>query len=330
MPTWTPVVDVSHHQGVIDFNVMRSRGVVGLILRATNGTVGDRRVGEYYRNARAAGFPAEQIGFYSFLNPKRADGRSTALATAALIREITGRTDVLYMLDIESYRNEYPNPGTVTVRRAAFSAYIREHWQTFVAAMPGCRVIAYSNAAFWNGPDGPNDDQLAAELEWIVPRYPVHSVAGYDRVGRPGAPSTWDEWAFARAPGPFPPRGAKWAGWQFSADFNGQGPVYGCQSSALDLNIVDADAWARWTSTDTVDRPEVVVPPPEPPQEDDMVVKTLWNPKGSEAVYCVEDGVHISPATRKAWREDPKVHVIEISGDPHPEMRASIEHAAGE
>lgn len=61
-----------------------------------------------------------------------------------------------------------------------------------------------------------------------------------------------------------------------------------------------------------------------------MVVKTLWNPKGSDAVYCVEDGVHISPATRTAWRQDPNVHVIEISDDPHEPMRASIQHAAGQ
>lgn len=41
-----------------------------------------------------------------------------------------------------------------------------------------------------------------------------------------------------------------WAGWQFSADFNRQGSRYGVSSSALDLNIVDSDAWARWTSSD--------------------------------------------------------------------------------
>lgn len=331
MPAWTPVVDVSHHQGVIDFNVMRSRGVVGLIIRATNGTLNDRRTAVYYRDALAAGFPADQIGFYSFLNPKRADARTSAEHTARLIRGLTGRTDVLYMLDIESYRNEHPNPGTVTLRRAAFAAYIREHWAAFVAAMPGCRVIAYSNRAFWNGPEGPNDDELAGDIEWIVPRYPVHSVDGYDRVGRPGAPPTWDEWAFARATGPFPPEGATWAGWQFSADFNGQGPVYGCQSSALDLNIVDAAAWARWTSTTPVDRPEVITPPPPPtPEEDDMIVKTLWQPTGSEDVYCIEDGVQISPAIRQAWRADDRVHLIEVYGDPHPEARASIEHAAGQ
>jgi hypothetical protein len=41
----------------------------------------------------------------------------------------------------------------------------------------------------------------------------------------------------------------KWAGWQFSAGFNRQGAGYGCQSSDLDLNIIRADAWERWTSS---------------------------------------------------------------------------------
>lgn len=65
------------------------------------------------------------------------------------------------------------------------------------------------------------------------------------------------------------------------------------------------------------------------PKENDMVTKTLWSAAGSESVYCLEDGpIHISPALRQAWRDDPNVHVIEVYGDNHKETRESIEWAA--
>lgn len=259
--TWAPITDVSEHQGAIDFAKMRSRGVVGVIIRATNGTRVDRRVDEHYAGALAGGFQPHQIGFYSFLNPKRGGATYTAEVTAQVIRGITGRTDVLYMLDVESYRREHPNPGSITIAGAEWAAYVRRHRDAFVSVMPGARAIGYTNQAYWNGSEGPRDDELARELDWIVPRYPVHSVAAYEREGRPGDPATWSEWAFAQAPGPFPPRGARgWQGWQFSADFNRQGPRYGCESADLDLNIVDAAAWQRWTTPTEDDMTPLAVP----------------------------------------------------------------------
>ena len=49
-------------------------------------------------------------------------------------------------------------------------------------------------------------------------------------------------------PGPVIPDGAlDWKGWQFSADYNGQGPHYGTAEGSLDLNIVKTDVWQRWT-----------------------------------------------------------------------------------
>lgn len=268
---WVPVVDISRHQGAVDFAKMRARGVRGLILRISHGLVLDDRAEIYYRDAIAAGFPADQIGWYPFLNPKRGTGAQTATFAVDHIRRISARSDFFYMLDVENYRNESPNVGLAPVFGAAYAAYIREHIATVLSSSPKSRVIGYTNRAYWNGNvvgvEWVGDDQLAAELDWIVARYPAYSPAAYERRPLPASPDGWADWAFNVAPdGPFPPRGGTWSAWQFSAGYNRQGAAYGASSSDLDLNIVHPDAWARWTAT--------AVPPtpiPQPPHmEDEM------------------------------------------------------------
>lgn len=287
-----PVVDVSRHQGAIDFRVMRARGVRGLILRATHGRTADDRATGYYAAALAAGFEPREVGWYSFINPKRGSGRECAETTAGLILGFTrGERPAFYMLDVEGYVSEPPRVGelawpTGAPHRAGFSAWLREHNDTIRAVLPDTPVLAYSNAAYFDGQVG--DFALAAGLEWIVPRYPVSTPAGYARWPLPDVHG-WEEWAFARAPqGPRSPMGVAWAGWQFSAGHNGQGPVYGCQSGDLDLNIVRPDAWARWTSD-----PSPITPPTIPSPEEDPMPK-LIRPDGDAAVF-VTDGF------RAAW-----------------------------
>jgi len=263
---WTTMIDVSEHQGAIDFRTMRARGVDRLILRVTHGQTIDKRCRTYYPDAVAAGYEPWQIGWYSFINPKRGSARATAQVTADLVHTITGRTDQLMMLDVENYRDEAPNRGTQPVTGPAFAQYLRDWISAYRADMAGTVTVAYSNSAYWNSKDGPNDARLAAELEWMVPRYPRYSHAAYDRGGYPPDPARWDEYAFGMASGPFPPAGSGvWEGWQFSAGFNRQGPTYGCQSSDLDLNIVRTEAADRWW------RQPLPPPPQPPPTKDDTV-----------------------------------------------------------
>lgn len=259
---WTPVVDISEHQGNINFATMKMRGVSRVLMRITHGQKMDANVLTYYQNALAAGFHRDHIGFYSFINPKRGSGKVTAQATASAIRTVTGgRTAVLYMLDVESYMNETPLVGTSPVRGTEFAAYLREHIGTIREELPGVYVFMYSNQAYWNSSLGPQDSQLAGQYEWLVPRYPIYSTLGYDRLGYPPAPPQWNVYAFKLAGGPYPPAGAEdWQGWQFSAGYNKQGPVYGCQSADLDLNIVDTVFADKWFADH-----ETHMPPPPPP-----------------------------------------------------------------
>jgi hypothetical protein len=260
-----PIIDISQHQGAANFSTTKARGVRGIIMRVSHGMTLDTRVTNYYRDAIAAGFTPEQLGFYSFINPKRGSGVDTARFAAEAIERITGRTKVLYMLDVESYQNESPNVGQSPVSGYEFSVWLRQHMAEFRRLMPDSYIIGYTNKAYWDSAQGPRDRMLASALEWLVPRYPLYSQAAYQTRGYPPTPSLWGAYARGLAAGPNPPQGAEgWEAWQFSAGFNKQGPVYGFQSSDLDLNIVDPEAWKHWSfQRDPVPEPDPI-PQPDP------------------------------------------------------------------
>ena len=222
---WTAVVDISKHQGEVDFAKMRSAGVEGVIIRATHGSSVDTKLTENVAGARRGGYQDADLGFYSFINPKRGSSTETATATVQAIDRALGHTDTLYMHDIENYRNEPPDRGKGPVFGAAFSGYLRQHMERVRALAPGIHIIAYSNASFWDGAvSGTNqkwvgDPALAAEIDWIVPRYPVWPPSRLGTVAErnewaktspkpPKSPSGWAAWAFDQQPaGPKTPSG---------------------------------------------------------------------------------------------------------------------------
>lgn len=297
MTTYVPIIDISHHQGRIDFATMKRQGVGGLILRISNGDTLDKRAADYYPAAVAAGFDPSDLLWYVFVNPKRCSADRCVAASVEYIRSITGRDDTAIMWDFEHFDREAGTRGPGTIRGAEYANYARSLIAGVDRLAPTWRQFAYSNAAFWDHWVGSHGDDIVELLDWIVPRYPVHSAAGYARYPLPGVDG-WADWAFDRAPGPYPPRGTDWAGWQFSADYNGQGPVYGCESSALDLNIVDADAWARWTASPTTRPPETIDPEdPEMPTP-----KYFRTPASPTVVWVTTDGLNAHKVTAEAAR----------------------------
>lgn len=268
-----PVVDISEHNAPVNFVVMREAGVAAVIMRVAHGLTLDRQVDRYYQDARAAGFEHNDIGFYSFINPKRGSATETARFAAENILRIAGQDPVMYMVDIENYRDQSPNVGTQPLTGTAFARYIEDHLSVFLKTCPTTYDCGYTNRAYWNSSDGPNDIPLAQELEWIVARYPVSSPKGYALFPVPHDPQEWDTYAFTHAPeGPFPPIGGTWSAWQMSAGYNKCGPAYGAGSTDLDLNIFKDDAFQRMfpRSTPQPQPQPQPTPTPNPQPEDQM------------------------------------------------------------
>lgn len=300
--SWVPVVDVSEHNDVRDFRRMRGQGVRGVILRACHGLDVDDRALGYYEAARAAGFAGNEIGWYLFINPKRGSGAQCAeVLCSTIIRATAGEWAPFTMIDAEGYRNEPPSKGQAPVSGPAYSAWLLEHQATTAAILPDTNRIGYTNAAFWDPFVG--DAELAAQFDWIVPRYPVYTPAGYLLHPLP-EPARWHEWAAywaGRGKAPLAPTGAAdWDGWQCSAGWNLQGSRYGCGGRDLDINIIRARSWARWTSRPTTPGPIS----PSIPQEDDDMPK-LIRPDGDAAVFAVS-GIHavwaVSGDTITTWQ----------------------------
>lgn len=238
--TWVPLPDVSEHQGHIDAVQMAGAGISDCIVRGHSGGRKDLRVDEYVPTLRGAGIGVPML--YGFCNPKSAmTAKSQGLALAELCRRYNVHTA---MADCEWYTNE-PGSNPVLVG-AAYFAWLVVYIDAIEQQMQAPAAI-YTSKTFWDGTMGGSD--LFAGHDVILARYPGLNRAGdYDPLPRGVEPARWADVAFhAAIDGPALPAGfASWAGWQFSAGGNGQGPVYGCSSGNLDLNIVDRDALARW------------------------------------------------------------------------------------
>ena len=313
---WVPVVDISEHQGDVDFRIMLDGGVRGLILRACHGLTSDVRVFGYYERARAAGFAAHEIGFYPFLNPKRGDARSCAEFLCKTALTATAGDPVAFtMIDAEGYASEPPRKGKLewpagVEHQEGYSAYVRAHQATVAEILPTSPRIGYTNASFWNPNVG--DDELAGSLEWIVPRYPVYTPLGYIVHPLPVHAIGWPDWCaywVERGKIPLPPAGADWAGWQFSAGWNRQGSRFGAASRNLDLNIIRADAWARFTTP--LELPPITTP--TLPEEEDMPAKLIrvdgdaavFAEQGLDAVWGRSLEYIVEKQATGAWSTDP-------------------------
>ena len=125
---WVKIVDVSRYQGMCNMPKLRASGVEGIIIRLTHGDTIDIMAATYYHAAIAAGFKNEDIGFYTFCNPKRGDATALAIVFLNAVVALVGSnalSEVYLMLDIESYVNESPDHG-VAWPAATYAVWLQD------------------------------------------------------------------------------------------------------------------------------------------------------------------------------------------------------------
>lgn len=261
--TASPLIDVSEHQGLIDFQTCAAAGVPLAIPRAgINGRL------DVHFDRNVAGFHSVDIvvpAAYWFINPK---SQYDATAQGNLARIACGRWGIrTMMLDAEWYANEGgPNP---VIKGQPYVDFCRR----FIDALDEVTPIIYTSASFWDDYSVDPSTRIRAEfadlaaLDTIIADYRWQPCSTcHDPIADSVHPSEWADQVFGHTSRlPSLPRG--WdgtiEGWQFSAGGNAQGPVYGMKSGDLDLNIADPAAVARWVIGA---RPGEVVPPkPRPP-----------------------------------------------------------------
>lgn len=255
--TLIPVIDISHHQGDVDFAVMRRNMVAGIIMRCSIGSKRDSRVVGYVRGARAAGYHSRDIGFYTFIVPTDGTPEASARVAIAAILTAYGSTDTFLMLDVESYEEEIGGDEQ-PIRGAAFQMYLQLFIAECARRAPTLRIIFYTGAPYWNGYVA-NDPAQGAFINYdcILARYPFYYEGAHIDHPVPPRADKWAEWILNETPKrPALPWGFRdYDGWQFSAGFNKMGRTYGAKSTDIDLNIVDGQAWARWTQPTSLPTP---------------------------------------------------------------------------
>lgn len=160
-------VDVSQHQGSIDWSAVSASGIRFGIARAVDGQLTDAKFKQNWDGIRAAGLVR---GAYDFFEPQlsAADQAATYLATVGSF----GSGDLDPILDVE-----------VAGGQSAFAvANGVATWVSVVRAATGRNPIVYTGAAFWNNFLG-DPSSLGTDL-WI---------ASWGR-GCPNIPGAWANW----------------------------------------------------------------------------------------------------------------------------------------
>lgn len=161
------IIDISHHQGTIDWPKVAADGVKGVFIKATEG-IGyiDPLFRKNVQGAIAAGL---KVGFYHFAHPDN----SPVAEAKHFTDTVKGlKTDLPLVLDLEQAK------GKTGYQLTTFAA----SWLDEVERLTTKRVMLYTGASFAK-------TYLGAALS----KWPLW-VAHYN-VNQPMANATWNKWA---------------------------------------------------------------------------------------------------------------------------------------
>jgi GH25 family lysozyme M1 (1,4-beta-N-acetylmuramidase) len=211
MPSPTPApgnlegIDVSYHQGMIDWGRVAGTGKRFAFVRATAGTLtADTMYAANRSGSRAAGLT---MGSYHYANPDGAANDATNEASWFLQHATIASGDLRPVLDLEVSNG---------LGSAALIAWAQT-WLSNVHQATGVRPIIYTNAGFWSS--------SMAGTDWFARNgYAVLWIAHWTSASQPTVPA--GDWA-----------GNGWTIWQYSST----GSVPGI-SGAVDLDRINGPA----------------------------------------------------------------------------------------
>ena len=178
-------IDVSYHQGTIDWQQVTASGRKFAYVRSTAGTLtADTSYTLNYWGAHAAGLA---VGSYHFANPDFAANDASNEATWFLQNAAISSGDLLPVLDLEVSNGL--DAGALTVWA--------QTWLSQVSAATGVRPIIYTNPNFWA--------TSMADTDWFARNgYAVLWIANWTTASAPTVPA--GNWA-----------GSGWTFWQHTS-----------------------------------------------------------------------------------------------------------------
>jgi Lyzozyme M1 (1,4-beta-N-acetylmuramidase) len=163
------IIDVSHHQGLINWTAVKSDGVQGAFIKATEGkTVLDNKLEVNAKGAAAAGLV---IGFYHYAHSENNDPLAEAAHFANAVKGFTAQFP--YVLDVEGKAS--------VIGRDPLSEWCLT-WLKEVERLTGHPTMIYTGASF-----------AKTFLNKQVASFPLW-VAHYG-VETPMANSIWSTWS---------------------------------------------------------------------------------------------------------------------------------------
>jgi len=163
------LIDVSHHQGTIDWAKVAADGVKGAIIKATEGVTGiDKQLSVNAVGAAKAGL---LMGFYHYARPENNDAKKEAAHFAATVKGY--RSDFPLVLDVEGDASKI---GTTTLTKWCVT-FLQE-----LERITDCPAMIYTGASFAKAHLG---KELGSWPLWIA----------HYGVDKPMANNTWSEWS---------------------------------------------------------------------------------------------------------------------------------------
>jgi GH25 family lysozyme M1 (1,4-beta-N-acetylmuramidase) len=246
-------VDISSHQGLINWSKMAGTPTRYVWMRAALGKAVDARLAENAVNARNFGFP---YGFYYVIKPATTTNWKEQAQAHADLEELNGPI-LAPVCDAEM------DGG---LAKQALGDWIFKYLRRYTE-LTGKEMMIYTRASWWDAHVVRND-WAKQHLLW---------VAHYTSGPVPNIPADWGAINNPKT----------WTLWQWSANGNGLGGAYGCQSDDIDLDRFNGGDAEFEAVFGTKPRAQATIPPP---LSTHVVTTATINPRTRPVVASDTDG----------------------------------------
>lgn len=224
-------VDISEHQGLIDWDKLKATGIQFVYIRWCNGVVLDRQAVRNCREARRVGI---EFGLYCYWHPMfRADRQAKMLAAGTRQQKAI----LVPMLDIEAHDDQRPITIISKLNRSVeyLTAEFRKPPTIYTAQwFWGVRVKSarFSHCPLW----------VAQYVHYSRKafRNPAHAI--------PKDPALWGKYAMSHDR-PVAVTGwdfQRYSAWQFAGGYDGIGLRFGVESTDIDVNVMKESDYSRF------------------------------------------------------------------------------------